>query len=273
MKQDYDYVITHIINDYEGGYGWNKSDPGGPTKYGITCYDLANHRHQKMTSMTTWAPIVKAMTLQEALDIYQIKYANGIDFDKLPAGIDMSMIDYGINSGNSRSIKVAQALMKLPQTGVFNQNLLEAIQKTDTLKFIDNFNTERLSFLERLPTWPVFKGGWSIRITDVKTQSTKLAKEGGLKPLPTVNTKPPEEKISPPKAIHVPDPNIKPKAVGGWIVLTTGLAGIIHSFQNGINFPIIIGIAAIIGFGAVIYYLIHHASVNHANQTVIIPTT
>ena len=42
---------ARMINRYEGGYGWNRADPGGPTKYGITCYDLAEHRGLKMDSM------------------------------------------------------------------------------------------------------------------------------------------------------------------------------------------------------------------------------
>ena len=35
------FVGGIMIPKYEGGYGWDKADPGGPTKYGITCFDLA----------------------------------------------------------------------------------------------------------------------------------------------------------------------------------------------------------------------------------------
>ena len=63
---DYQPFVERMIQRYEGGYGWDAADPGGPTKYGITCYDLAEHRHQTVTSMAAWAPLVKAMTLDEA---------------------------------------------------------------------------------------------------------------------------------------------------------------------------------------------------------------
>ena len=59
VTKDYRPFVERMINRYEGGYGWNRSDPGGPTKDGITCYDLAEHRHQVMDSMVRWAPIVR----------------------------------------------------------------------------------------------------------------------------------------------------------------------------------------------------------------------
>lgn len=62
----YKTFIDRMISRYEGGYGWNRKDPGGPTKYGVTCWDLAEHRKFKMDSMARWAPIVQALTIDEA---------------------------------------------------------------------------------------------------------------------------------------------------------------------------------------------------------------
>src|SRR6516165_5391519 len=88
---DYQPFVERMIFRYEGGYGWDKSDPGGPTKYGITCYDLAEFMHEKMDSMARWAPIVKAMTLATADQIYQQKYAVQCDFNDLMAGADCTV--------------------------------------------------------------------------------------------------------------------------------------------------------------------------------------
>ena len=98
-----------MISRYEGGYCWDKEDPGGPTKYGITCYDLAEHRGKRMTSMAAWASIVRDMPLSEAEDIYEIKYARAVSFAALPAGVDCVMMDYGVNSGIGRVNRVARA--------------------------------------------------------------------------------------------------------------------------------------------------------------------
>ena len=75
MEENYSAFCSRMIKKYEGGYCWDKGDPGGPTKYGITCYDLAEHRGRKMSSMSTWAPIVRSMPLSEAEEIYAKKYA------------------------------------------------------------------------------------------------------------------------------------------------------------------------------------------------------
>ena len=64
------------------------SDPGGPTNFGITCYDLAEERHQTMTSMVAWAPVVRAMPLSEGEIIYATKYATACRFNALNAGSD-----------------------------------------------------------------------------------------------------------------------------------------------------------------------------------------
>jgi lysozyme family protein len=51
MLENYVAFCSRMIKKYEGGYGWDKGDSGGPTKFGVTCYDLAAHRGQKMDSM------------------------------------------------------------------------------------------------------------------------------------------------------------------------------------------------------------------------------
>ncbi len=31
--QDYKPFVERMISRYEGGYGWDRNDPGGPTKF------------------------------------------------------------------------------------------------------------------------------------------------------------------------------------------------------------------------------------------------
>jgi lysozyme family protein len=102
MQQDYQAFVERMIARYEGGYGWDRRDPGGPTKFGITCYDLAEYLGEKMNSMSAWAPRVKAMTLATADEIYKKKYATACQFDALNAGCDCVVFDFGVNSGSSQ---------------------------------------------------------------------------------------------------------------------------------------------------------------------------
>ena len=62
-----------------------------------------------MTSMATWAPIVRAMPLSEAEDIYETKYAKFCHFDELEPGKDCVIFDYEVNSGPGRIVKVLVA--------------------------------------------------------------------------------------------------------------------------------------------------------------------
>lgn len=176
MVLDYTPFIDRVIHRYEGGYGWNHKDPGGPTKYGITCYDLAEHRGLKMTSMDKWAPIVRDMPLADAEAIYRVKYAGAIRFDDLPPGIDCVMLDYGINSGCARPLRVARTLLGLPAGGL-DQPLLDAIKKCNPRLFVQHMNQERLRFMHAIrggTAWSEFGHGWGARVADLDTYCLHL---------------------------------------------------------------------------------------------------
>lgn len=202
MLADYQPFIDRVIQRYEGGYGWDAKDPGGPTKYGITCYDLAQHRGQKMASMSAWVEPVKNMTLAEAEAIYRTKYATAIRFDDLPPGIDAVMGDYGINSGTIRPLHVARTLVGLPVGGM-DQTLLDALKKCDAKKFIDAMCDERLRFMHAIrngSAWVEFGHGWGTRVADLRTYSQHLAAgtPGAAPQAPDLS------KVVTPKATNVP---------------------------------------------------------------------
>lgn len=156
MKQSYDLSLKELLK-HEGGYSNHPSDPGGPTNYGITLSDYKRYINQKGT-----AEDVKHMTLEQAKSIYKSKYWDALNCDNLPVGVDYTVFDYGVNSGVARARRV---LAKAPK---------------DPRKAIIFINDERLAFLKGLKTWPVFKGGWSTRVADVKALSLKM--HDGVKP-------------------------------------------------------------------------------------------
>lgn len=177
MQTDYVVFVDRMITHYEGGYCWDAGDNGGPTKYGITCYDLAEHRHQTMTSMAAWAPIVKSMTLVEAEAIYAEKYAKQIMFDQLKPGKDVVMFDYAVNSGSQRAVRSARALLNRPGSGVMTKDLLDAINAADAKWFVNAMCDERLHFMQNIrngTAWKKFGHGWASRITDLRTYAVNL---------------------------------------------------------------------------------------------------
>lgn len=183
MLQNYKAFVDRMINKYEGGYGWDRNDSGGPTKYGITCWDLAAHRSQKMNSMAAWAPVVKAMPLSEAEDIYRSKYASAVHFDDLPSGIDCCWFDYGVNSGIGRPIRVAQAFLGVATDGIFGPKTMAAVKAYGDERFVNKMCDERMRFLRALRIWSTFGVGWTRRVADLRAYSLRLV---AAKPEPAV---------------------------------------------------------------------------------------
>lgn len=199
MQANYKAFVDRMISRYEGGYGWDAADAGGPTKYGITCYDLAQHRHQTMSSKAAWAPLVRAMTLAEAEDIYASKYAAAVHFNDLPSGMDCVVMDYDVNSG-TRGVLVANSLVGASGS-VITAASLKALQATDPVRFINNMCDERMRFLRRLSIWPTFKTGWTARVADLRAYSLHLAQGN---PAATAPAAPDLSKVPTPKGVVVP---------------------------------------------------------------------
>lgn len=245
MQVDYPPFIDRVIQRYEGPYGWNKKDAGGPTKYGITCFDLAEHRGQKMDSMERWAPIVQAMPLSEAEAIYKTKYANGINFDALPAGCDVVILDYAINSGVGRG----KAILAEFKAGL-----------NDPKKFIDEVCAERLRFMHAIrggSDWVEFGHGWQARVTDLQTYAQHLAAGGVHETAPAVHP----AVVPTPKAQHVPN-TVPGKTAGG--AVATGVA--VH--QMGGSWWMIVGAMLVVVVAGVAYEAWSESSTNTLNLKV-----
>jgi lysozyme family protein len=171
---DYRPFVERMIERYEGGYGWDAGDSGGPTRWGITCYDLAEFEHQKMNSMAAWAPKVRVMPLSVADQIYKTKYATACQFDALNAGCDCVVFDFGVNSGSSRAIKYAQTVVGAHCDGLLGPATLEAINGHDPRDFIVRLCNVRLRFLRGLGIWSRFGRGWAARVADLRSYSLNL---------------------------------------------------------------------------------------------------
>lgn len=255
MHTNYEKFTARMIQRYEGGYGWDKNDNGGPTKYGITCYDLAEHRGQKMDSMTRWAPIVKAMTLAEAEDIYAKKYATKISFmppsftgpvsQELRGGPDVTMMDYGVNSGYSRAIRVARAITGVAGSNtVVDQKLVDAINAMDPKKFVNSMLDERLRFMKQIKSWPTFGKGWTARVADLRAYALALVDAKPV-PLPAPTLPPPNPEA--PKVQHG-DPNIVKKTTGA-VVPAAPTSGGVAALLGGSTMTIVLFVLLVIALG------------------------
>jgi lysozyme family protein len=169
-KSSYEEALRRLLT-HEGGYTNHPADPGGPTNFGITIYD-----YRKYVKPGATAADVKAMTLAEAKSIYRAKYWDAQKCDAMPAGVDDSIFDYGVNSGIGRSGKVLRRLLGLPDnTSVVTDDVLRALEQRNPKLVINAINDERLRFLQSLRTWDVFGKGWGRRVVEVRAFSLQLA--------------------------------------------------------------------------------------------------
>lgn len=161
MKENYAKAEA-IILTYEGGYANNPKDPGGPTMKGITqgTYNAWLARNGRAS-----AP-VRNISDTDVGNIYRQNYWDKMDCDEMPSGVDLCLFDAAVNSGVGGSTTWAQAVCNVATDGAFGDKTKDAIIAADPEDFIRDFNSRRLATLQRLPTWPTFKKGWSARIAN-----------------------------------------------------------------------------------------------------------
>jgi lysozyme family protein len=156
---------------HEGGYSNHPADPGGPTKFGIT---LADYR--RYVKPDAAAADVRAMCIEEASAIYRARYWDAMNCDALPAGVDYAVFDYGVNSGTGRAGKVLRRVLNLPdESAAVADAVIGAARRADARALVTAICDERLRFLQRLKTWPVFGAGWSRRVAEVKSAASAMA--------------------------------------------------------------------------------------------------
>jgi lysozyme family protein len=169
MKETYHEAMQKVFID-EGGYTNDAADPGGPTNWGITIHDARMYWKPDAT-----AADVRAMPKDVAEEIYAKHYANPIRYDDLPPGVDYAVLDYGINSGISRSAKVLQRIVGAEVDGIIGPKTVAATAAAQPVDVINAIYAERLGFLQRLRTWPVFGRGWARRCKEGRALALALA--------------------------------------------------------------------------------------------------
>jgi lysozyme family protein len=169
MKSNFQDCLQRVFKD-EGGYTNDPSDSGGPTKYGITLTDVRKYVKKNAT-----AEDVKSLTVDQAAAIFKSKYWDSLSCDDLPAGVDYTCFDYGVNSGLGRPREALQQFKSLQGT-----------------ELIDAINNERTAFLKGLSARQKkdqkFLNGWLARVQRVRGYSHYLATKVDTKTGPASGT-------------------------------------------------------------------------------------
>jgi len=188
----------------EGGLVDHPDDPGGRTNKGIT--QRVYTAWLRMQDRKVQA--VDHITQDEAEAILFEQYFEPVKFDRLPPGLDYTVVDFAVNSGVRRASEYLQrAIVKhgirISVDGAIGNETLAALDQLGRqgkiVALIEQINRDRWAFMKRLRHWPAFKTGWTRRVMGDKVgvqagdhgvidRSVRLAQ--GQNPLGPVSTNP-----------------------------------------------------------------------------------
>ncbi len=162
-----------VIFRHEGGFVNHPADPGGATKYGITRRTLARWRGVRLWRLPVRT--VRRLQRREAAAIYRAWYWRPIFGDDLPAGVDLAVFDFAVNSGWKRAVKALQAVLRVRRDGFVGPKTLRAIEQAGAREAVRRLCRHRLSWLQRLRTWRTFRRGWTRRVRETEQIALEMA--------------------------------------------------------------------------------------------------
>jgi len=237
-------AVLGVTLPHEGGWADHPSDPGGATMKGIT---LATFRKYFPNATKT---DLRAISNEDVQQIYRDGYWLPIKGDALPAGLDLSVFDYGVNSGPSRSVKDLQRVLGIGADGAVGPQTLAMSSSSDVKKTIQAHCARRLSFVRGLGTFSVFGKGWSKRIADVEAKAVAMwLKAAGATGHAQTGTLAKESKTACEKSVK------QRGAATGTATGGAGYAGGDVALTGDPNLTIIFIVLAIAGIAALGFYL------------------
>lgn len=167
MKENFDKCLAMLLV-HEGGYSNHVRDKGGATMLGVT-----QAVYEKWVGRDVTIDEMKALTPADVGPIYKNNYWDRGKCDDLVSGLDWSVFDMYVNSGN-RSAKILQGLVAAKKDGAIGPKTLAAVEDHDPEELIEGFHRGRQDFYEGLNTFDTFGRGWTRRNKETLEQSMDM---------------------------------------------------------------------------------------------------
>ena len=178
MKENFKQSLAWILK-HEGGKVDDPHDPGGRTNQGITQRTYDDYRRSKGLPKRD----VYDMEDHERDETYRINYADMVKFDDMPSGLDYSLFDFAVHSGQAQAAKVLQRIVGALAYGVIGMRSLAAVKqyidKHGLGSLVDTFNHARLRFIRTLRVYPRYKNGWEKRVSQVIRRANEMVEQEG----------------------------------------------------------------------------------------------
>ncbi len=159
MQHNFEHALAHVLQ-FEGGYSDHPSDPGGATNRGVTKAVLEKHRGRAVTKQE-----VRALTREEAAEIYRRYYWTAAACDQLPDGVDLAVFDCAVNQGVGRAARFLQQAAQIKTGGGIGPKTLAAAKAAKPDALLVEFMARRMHGYGLLQSlFKVFGLGWSRRL-------------------------------------------------------------------------------------------------------------
>lgn len=156
--------ITQTIES-EGRFVDHPFDKGGPTNLGITARFLAEYLQTDVSMVTV--EMIKAITHEDAIDIYHTNIWLKANIDLLPSTIQYLIFDWMVMSGRSRPAKFLQRMVGATPDGIIGPMTAHRVNEAMALNFANDVVTRAIRYfiriVRRYPDQRVFLEGWFNR--------------------------------------------------------------------------------------------------------------
>jgi len=175
MTSRFDICLAETLK-WEGFWSDDPHDTGGATMRGITIGVFAAARGEALTpaSAARLKADLRTISDDEVRAIYYRNYWMPLRADEMPAGVDLAVFDFGVNSGITRSAKYVQRLVNARVDGHVGDATLKAIDEADPADLIARLMADRRAFLHQIPTFWRFGKGWLRRCDGVEAAALAM---------------------------------------------------------------------------------------------------
>ena len=162
--------IPRILK-HEGGFVNHPRDPGGATNRGVTIGTLKRLGIDVDGDGDSDLTDLRNLRESDAVRVFKLFYADKVQADLLPPGLDYAMTDFAVNSGPSRAVKHLQRILGVEQDGDLGPKTLARVAECSPAALITSLSESRMRFLRGLDTWGDFGRGWTARVDDVRREA------------------------------------------------------------------------------------------------------
>lgn len=146
----FDEFIRFVLQA-EGGESNDPTDPGGPTRFG-----LSQRAHPHLN--------IGTLTAIEAINVYRAEYWNATGVERLPPPIAVAVADGCVQHGQRPAIRMLQHTLRVGMDGIIGPETLAATYRADQEDLLVSYCARRAVYYANLSTFGRFGIGWMRRI-------------------------------------------------------------------------------------------------------------